>query len=146
MANSRQQNTSKPRKPREPMTEAEVEALLVLNACRKKLDESNHKTFVWQMSLRAGTHPERGMTVAQRWWLWDLIWKYRNQIRDKCRNEDDWDRYRRLTDRAWQMREASDLRWTIKRLRDQAATVNVDRQNAETYYVASETELPFDNG
>lgn len=129
------------RKLREPMTDADVEAAIMLNRCRKKLSEPEHKMFVYQLSRRAASHPERGITVAQRWWLWDLVWKYRRLIHDRSgRDDESWACYVRLREQAFQMREASSLRWNVRNLRREAENASVDHENSESYYVASETK------
>jgi hypothetical protein len=108
-------------KPREAMSPLDVEAATMLNIVRKKLDTPDHKMFVYRVARRGETHPERGITTAQRWYLWDLVYRYRRLLANKCgRNDDLWASYRRLSDAAYQMHKTSNLRWTVRDLRREA--------------------------
>lgn len=119
--------TKKPGKPREPMTPLDVEAATMLNLVRKKLATPDHKMFVYRLARRGKTHPERGVTVAQRWYLWDLVWKYRTLLHNRSGRDDDlWESYRRISDKAYQMHQSSNLRWTVRDLRREANPPEAD--------------------
>lgn len=118
--------TKKSLKPREPMAPLDVDAALLLNIVRKKLGSPDHKMFVYRVARRAETHPERGMTVAQRWWLWDLVWKYRLLIVNRVGRDDDlWKVYQRVRDAAFEMHRSSRLRWAVRDLRRAPEPVEV---------------------
>lgn len=117
----------KEQKPRTPMTSDDQTAASLLKLCRKKFDSPEHKTFAWQMGQRARMHPERGITVAQRDFLWDLVWKYRDVITNRFGAYQD---LRRLLETARAFHETSEWRWEIRRLKRQKEAMEKAEQQA----------------
>lgn len=99
------------------MSEQDVLAAVVLSKVRKKFDTPDHKTFVYQMGKRAETHPERGMTAAQRDYLWSLVVKYRQLIFYRAGRSDDGEKEGALVSVAKQRVAGSNMRWKVRRIR-----------------------------